>query len=146
LATEWHALYPEVFDDDDLRQPRNQPTKHFFEWLAAIHLYHRDGAFALVEKYGYRNHDRKVQCLDVVLGTEGAEFVRGLKSVHHVQPPDLFLYVPGTSRYWFAEVKGPTDALSSKQNASHALLAERFGVEIEVIAVRVAPGGVEDSL
>ncbi len=37
----------------------NQPDYHFWEWLAAIVLYHATGYRALVEKYAYANHPRK---------------------------------------------------------------------------------------
>ena len=38
---------------------RRQPRNHFSEWFAAIHLFHRDGALSLIEKYLYANHTRK---------------------------------------------------------------------------------------
>jgi hypothetical protein len=136
LATEWHEMYPDLFDDDDLRLALAQPKKHFYEWLSAVHLFHRDGALSLVEKYGYGNHGRKVERLVSVLGADGAAFVRAIRPSRQVQPPDLFVYVPGTPRFWFAEVKGPTDSLMTKQTESHVQLAERFGVAVEIIKVR----------
>jgi len=136
LASEWHAMYPDLFDDDDLRLALSQPRKHFYEWLSAIHLFQRDGALSLVEKYGYGNHARKVERLNSILGDDGAAFVRSLRPLRKVQPPDLFVYVPGSMRFWFAEVKGPTDSLMPKQTESHGQLADRFGTEIEIITVR----------
>ena len=136
LAAEWQATHPDLFDADDLRLTHTQPEKHFYEWLAAIHLFHRDGALSLIEKYGYANHAHKVEQLDKILGTDGAAFVRSLRSRHNVQPPDLFVYVPGTSRLWFAEVKGPRDSVMPKQADSHSLLADHLGARVELISIR----------
>lgn len=140
LAQEWQASFPDLFDADDLRLAHAQPNKHFHEWLAAIHLSHREGALSLVEKYGYKRHERKSRRLAGILGPEGAAFVQALRPQHGVQPPDLFVYIPGTPRFWFAEVKGPGDTLRPRQRASHILLMERFGVDIELITLcKVAP-------
>jgi hypothetical protein len=54
-----------------------------------------------------------------------------------VQPPDLLVYMPKTSRYWFAEVKGPGDRLSTKQVRSHDAILRRLGVPVEIIEVRI---------
>src|SRR5437867_3464231 len=51
IAAQWASLYPQLFDQDDVRLTRLQPKNHFSEWFAAIHLFHRDGALSLVEKY-----------------------------------------------------------------------------------------------
>ena len=59
LASHWLHVYPQVFDEDDFRITRRQPTKHFNEWLAAVHLFHRDGVYSLIEKYAFANHSRK---------------------------------------------------------------------------------------
>ena len=50
-AEEWLTNYPGLFDQDDLRLAINQPANHFCEWFAAIHLFHRDNAISLVEKW-----------------------------------------------------------------------------------------------
>ena len=34
---------------------------YFKEWLAAIHLFHRDGTHALMSRYAYRSHPAKVE-------------------------------------------------------------------------------------
>lgn len=58
--------YPMLFDQDDLDLIVNQACDgyHFAEWYAAIHIFTRDGARCLIEKYdtyddhyyGYRSH------------------------------------------------------------------------------------------
>ena len=91
LAREWLASYPCIFDEDDRRLTSNQPRRHFFEWLAAIHLFQRDGAISLIEKYGCRNHPRQVLRMAELLSASDQQFVRQLKSTHGVQPPDELL-------------------------------------------------------
>ena len=135
LAREWRETFPDVFDDDDLRLAQSQPDRHFYEWLAAIHLLYRDGAFSLVEKYGYGNHRSKVETLDVLLGPR-ASFIREFKAREGVQPPDILAYLPDRSRYWFVEVKGPTDALTAAQVASHAVIERELGVIVEILRVK----------
>jgi hypothetical protein len=137
LAAEWQSSYPGIFDDDDFCQTQTQPTRHFHEWLAAIHLFHRDGAYALLEKYHCGNHDRQVEIANRLLGPEGRAFLlQEVRGKMEVQPPDLLLFLPDYSRFWFAEVKGPNDSLSEKQVASHAVITKRFNVPVEIIQVQ----------
>ena len=137
LADQWLARYPQIFDADDLRQTIKQPRAHFGEWFAAVHLYETEGALSLVEKYCYRNHRRKVQVLDSFLSAEDCTFLRNLRATHGVQPPDLFVYIPDTERFWFAEVKG-TDRLSALQRKSHTAIAQTLGVPVRMFYVRPA--------
>lgn len=138
LAEEWRASYPGLFDDDDLRLVRKQPQNHFCEWLAAVFLSHRDGVYCLVEKYAYQNHARKVKLLNELLSSQEREFLRTLVKMAGVQPPDLFLFRPDHSAYWFAEVKGPGDRLTDRQRASHQQITVRLGVPVELIVVELA--------
>lgn len=138
LADEWRASYPNIFDDDDLRLAKSQPENHFCEWLAAIHLFHRDGVYALVEKYAYENHARKVRLLNELLPPQHQEFLRSFRDRLGVQPPDLLLFRPDRSAYWFAEVKGPGDRLLDRQRESHERIATTLGVDVELIAVDIS--------
>jgi hypothetical protein len=129
-----------LFDEDDVRLTTRQPKNHFCEWFAAIHLFHRDGVLSLVEKYVYSTHSRK-QTLFRELLTECQratldEICSGLK----VQPPDLLVFRPDRSRFWFAEIKGPGDRMREAQRRSHAAIRRRLHVPVELIAVRLHAG------
>jgi hypothetical protein len=137
LARQWLQMYPNVFDADDLRLTVNQPKYHFTEWFAAIHLFHRDGAHSLVEKYGYQNHPAKTARMAEWLSERERRILDTIQEVHAVQPPDLFVFVPNTRRYWFAEVKGPGDSLSDKQVRSHEAIMRELGVPVEIIEVKI---------
>ena len=137
LASWWQQQYPNIFDDDDLRITPDQPSYHFCEWFAAIHLFQRDGAHSLVEKYLFKNHPRKVSQLLASLGQERIDVLSRVCEGLHVQSPDLFVHVPNTSRYWFAEVKGPNDSLSAGQVKSHELITRELGIPVETIVVRI---------
>jgi hypothetical protein len=137
LAAEWRASYPNLFDDDDLRLATRQPDYHFCEWLAAVHLCQRDGVHALLEKYAYENHARKVRLLSELLPPQDQEFLRSFKDRLGVQPPDLLLFRPDRSEYWFAEIKGPGDRLSEAQRESHKHIATTLHVEVELITVEL---------
>jgi len=143
IALAWSSQYPRIFDRDDLLLVQNQPRYHFPEWFTAIHLFHRDGALCLVEKYGYKKHERKRHALDSVLSEKDARFVRSMVETDEVQPPDLLVIMPN-GKIRFAEAKGPGDRLSARQLASHAVIAQRFGDPVEVFLVRSAKRGAAE--
>ena len=133
LAAEWLEKYPQVFDADDYRCTRKQHHKHFWEWCAAVHVFERDGACSLVEKYDCQNHPVKRERLAAVLSASQIAFVDSVYYDHRTQVPDLFCYVPETGRFWFAEVKGPDDVLRANQAAGHEAIRHELGVPVEVI-------------
>src|SRR6266516_3384946 len=135
LAAQWASHYPRVFDDDDLRITRLQPKNHFAEWLAAIHLFQRDGALSLVEKYGFSNHSRKQALLEEWLTATQRASLDAIRSEFRVQPPDLLLFSPDRSRLWFAEVKSPGDRIRDAQRRSHAAIERRLSIPVELITV-----------
>ena len=137
LARQWLQQYPDIFDRDDLRLAMNQARYHFCEWFAAIHLFHREGAHSLVEQYVYQNHPAKVARMATLLSERERKTLDAIRVAHAVQLPDLFVFVPKTSRYWFAEVKGPRDHLSTKQSRSHDAITRELKVPVEIIQVRI---------
>jgi hypothetical protein len=91
----------------------------------------------LVEKYVCKNHPAKVAQMATLLSECQRKTLDAIRLAHAVQPPDLLVFVPKTSRYWFAEVKGPGDRLSAKQIRSHNAIAKELGVPVEIIEVRI---------
>jgi hypothetical protein len=138
LAAHWRTAYPDLFDEDDERLLTLQPTYHFWEWFVAVHLMHRDGVHALIGKYCYRNHPRKVEKLESILEPSQCEFLRRMPKVIRVQPPDLLVYTPDRKHVGFVEVKGPTDRTSPLQLRSHRAIEARFGSEVEIVRVMVS--------
>lgn len=137
LAGQWMERYPEIFDADDYRCTRKQPHKHFWEWYAAVHIFEREGACSLVEKYDCANHPVKTERLANILSESQVAFVKSIYYDYHTQVPDLFCYVPGTGRFWFAEVKGPTDRLRPNQVAGHEAIRRELGVAVEILSFRL---------
>ena len=124
MAEEWYEKYP-FFDPADFRNTQRQHDYHFFEWLAAIRIYERSGWFSMVEKYDFGNHPRKL-CILKLLTTE--------KQIHALdrrnrpcQCPDLLVYKPDLSDFYFCEVKGPKDRTRPKQEEYFVRLAKRSG-------------------
>jgi len=115
LVRQWLQQYPDVFDMDDLRLTVKQPKNHFCEWFAAIHLFHREGAHCMVEQHVFQNHPTKVARMATLLSERERRTLDAIRAAYAVQPPDLFVFVPKTRRYWFAEVKGLGDRLSTKR-------------------------------
>jgi hypothetical protein len=102
LALEWTRQYPMLFDQDDLDLIVNQAFKgyHFAERFAAIHLFIRNGARSVIEKYDtYENHFRArhqhvhPEKMALYVGAVSEEH----RAIHHeicskwrVQLPDLW--------------------------------------------------------
>ena len=55
LCEEWFRVFPELFDEDDIRVARTQAKQglHYFEWLSALTVYQSLGYLSLIEKYGW---------------------------------------------------------------------------------------------
>ncbi len=141
LAGLWWRAYPELFDDADLRQLGKQPDNHFREWLTAVHHHHRYGVSVLVEKYmcSADSHPRKYELLERVVGRDAAAFLRTF--VRGGQPPDLLVYAPGYSQYWFVEVKGSKEGPTEAQPETFDRIREELGARIELVTVETLPTG-----
>jgi hypothetical protein len=133
LAREWMRRYPHLFDEDDFRCTRKQRDLHFWEWYAAIHIFETEGAHSLVEKYVYKNHPVKAARLASVLSQNQIDTLNAVCRETHAEPPDLFVYVPGTHRFWFVEVKVPPDYVRPTQAANHEAITRELGVPVKIL-------------
>ena len=131
----WAAEYPQIFDDDDLRQARNQGPLgyHFFEWLTAIIIFHATGYLSLVSKYQFKIHERKQFVINRIFPSGLPEIDRGSLDVGATQYPDLFLYTDDFDNWFYCEVKGPGDRLSNRQKLVFSELAKVTGKPISII-------------
>jgi hypothetical protein len=136
LAAQWAEQYPQLFDVDDIRITRHQPRNHFAEWLAAIYLFHRDGALSLVEKYLFGSHLRKQALVRELLTEDQRAVLDSIRAEFRAQPPDILVFTPDRRQFWFAEVKGPGDRVRDVQRRSHTAIRERLGVPVELVTVR----------
>ena len=138
LARMWTDQYPHIFRRDDLEYTvsYNEDGRkyHLVEWFSAICLFHLYGASILFKRYTYGPEKWKLKKLEQIVGESGVTFLRtGLGGF----PPDLLLYHNHTSRFWFAEVKGPSDRLHKRQEEDFARICERFRFRTKVELVRV---------
>lgn len=115
LAEEWYGAYPEIFDKEDYRLARSQPGNHFFEWLAAVLFRESMGYCSLIEKYETAKHAEKVERFRKTVDPAVFDFAMA----HRAGLPDLFVYLPGTTDWFFCEVKGGSDRLSPSQIEMH---------------------------
>jgi hypothetical protein len=120
LRDKWVKQYPELFDEDDVRITQNQNDKHFFEWLAAVVIYNTTGYLSLIEKYEFHNHNRKRRIIEKMLDKEQISILESGKN----QCPDLFVYAPDYTDWFFCEVKGNTDRLRESQEKYFKRLME----------------------
>jgi hypothetical protein len=136
LSKEWYKKYPFLFDDMDIKLADNQAINgyHFVEWLAAVLIWESTGFLSLVEKYQFKPHKRKQTLLSKLVTAP----VYNLISNHserfgNVQCPDLFVYSPDHSEWFFCEVKGPHDKVRSSQRIFFEELSKLSNKEIRLV-------------
>jgi len=139
LMPEWKLRFPELFDEQDVGIAENQPDYHFWEWLAAIVLYHATGYRALVEKYAYANHPRKQEIVAKLLPEDVLRVLRDRTEHGSIQGPDLLMYAPDMSDWFFCEVKGPGDRLRSEQMSKFEALATVSGKPVRLLHLKWTP-------
>lgn len=118
LVEEWYNTYPALFDEQDLIIARSQAKLgyHFFEWLAAIIIFQTYGLLSLIEQYEFKSHKRKQAILEKIINNDLLELVLNHRTNYRAtQCPDLFVYSPDYSVWFFCEVKGPRDRLTNAQ-------------------------------
>lgn len=132
LIEEWAYKYPQIFDEHDIRITRNQPYYHFFEWLGAILLYESLGYLSLIEKYETLKHTKKVQTISSIAPQEVLDFIFH----NRVGLPDLFVYSPCKSDWFFCEVKGLGDRLQKNQIRAINELENVSGRPVKILKFR----------
>ena len=107
LWREWSRAYPELFDDRDIQLAQSQGPSgtHFYEWLLFKSMI-----------------DDKLLKLVLDYETFGG-----------TQCPDLFVYSPDKRDWFFCEVKGQGDRLSSAQKEYFGELGRVSGKPIKVV-------------
>jgi hypothetical protein len=138
LWREWTRRYPELFDDQDERIARGQAHlgKHFFEWLGAILLFETTGYLSLVEKYEFVRHPRKQAIVKQLLPPQVLRLVRRRAGDGRSQCPDLLVYAPDLSDWYFCEIKGGSDRLRASQRAFFAKLASAAGRPVGLVTLQ----------
>ncbi len=144
LSQDWYEKYPTIFDEDDLRLVKTQPQNHFYEWLAAILIYYSTGYYSLVEKYQYTKggHKRKQEVIEKIHSTALNAALVHHGSYGNVQCPDLLVYAPDYSDWYFCEVKGGSDRLREKQELHFQALKDLTGKPVQLIQFYFVSKGV----
>jgi hypothetical protein len=136
LRKAWFRVYPQLFDEDDLRRASNRSRPYFFcEWLGAILLHSSTGYSALVTKYQQDTPKRSL--LPRILPPKVVALLEDRTAFGKTQGPDLLMYHPSFTDWCFCECKGPGDALSEKQNAHFASLVAASGRPIRLLRFRL---------
>ncbi|MBI2906285.1 MAG: hypothetical protein HYX92_01375 [Chloroflexi bacterium] len=136
LRDRWVGRYPEIFDSLDACIAANQPKYHFFEWLGAIVLFETLGYLSLVEQYEFRNHPQKQEKLGRLLRGRQEVFnfiVHRDRSKDATQCPDLLVYAPDFSHYFFCECKAYRERVSPKQEEIFKRLSEVSAKETVIL-------------
>lgn len=93
LAEQWCMQYPSVFDQDDKRLADSQGDLgyHFVEWFSAVHLFQRNGARSMIEKYIYKAHPLKQERYHELLSEQQRKVLDSMWHDDRTQPPDLLV-------------------------------------------------------
>lgn len=136
LVAEWARSYPMIFGADDVRLASSQGGLgyHFYEWLAAVLVYHTLGHLSLVEQYQYESHKRAL--LAEIMSPDVMSYISNHPEFGSMACPDLFVYLPNLSDWYFCEVKGPGDRLRPKQEAFFRELSARTEKPVRMIEFR----------
>ncbi len=137
LATTWASRYPRVFDELDRALVKNQPRSHFYEWLVAVLLFESAGMLSLVQKYQFGKHQHKQRVLQALMPRATAEWLTS--APRPCQGPDLLVYAPDHSEWYFVEVKGPTDRMRPVQRSYFAEIEDVTGRPVHVVRLRQMP-------
>jgi hypothetical protein len=140
LWRDWLRTYPNLFDEKDQQLFRNQAIYGygFVEFLSIIFLYNATGYIPIFGNYGWETQPYKNTLIKEFVSKETWEVIMSQKK-YHSQPPDLFVYAPDKTDYFFCEVKGPGDRLRETQIQYFQLLQEISGKPVYTIKFRLAP-------
>ena len=138
LYEEWFRVFPELFDEDDIRVARTQAKLgyHYFEWLSALTVYQSLGYLSLIESYEFKVQKRKQKIINDLLPPEVLEIVQLPYDQRKAQCPDLLCFKPDYTDWFFCEVKGPTDKLRDVQREYFSLISSVSKKPIQVITLR----------
>ena len=148
LWRQWAKEYPQIFDEQDIQIAEKgagpEMRFHFFEWLAAVLIFHSYGYSSLIEQYEFKKaHKRKQDALKHLLPCEVFRFVTDRKERFErfggAQCPDLLSYSPDYSDWFFCEVKGPGDKLQESPSRLFDELARISGKPIRMMYFQTAP-------
>lgn len=146
LHPEWASQFPSLFDSDDLRLAKAQGIGgyHFIEWLGAAVLHRATDFHALVGKYEFPAKHQKKR--DVIESLPIPEAVREIvrDRAKGAQCPDLLMYHPDLSDWFFCEIKGPGDQLRPNQLLVFERLAAASGKPVLLLRFKVGSGGPLD--
>jgi len=132
----WGEQYPQLFESQDIDIARNQARNgyHYFEWLAAITMWERTGYLSLVEKYEDKNHKKKQEIVKRLVSPDLFNLISNHRIIYRTtQCPDLFVYAPDFSDWYFCEVKGPKDRIRPSQKLFFDELSRVSGKEIGIV-------------
>lgn len=104
---------------------------------AALHFHKQLGWYSLVAKYEFAAHTRKGVIVERVLTPEVLDMLRDRQLHGHAQGPDLLVWAPDETDFFFCEVKGPGDSLGPEQRRKFAALAAITRRPIRILRCRV---------
>jgi len=136
LVRQWAEQYPFLFGPEDLETasvPQAKGAGPFFEWAAAVRLYETRGYHSLLKDYASPLSPRKQELARTLCGEESAGFMEAAAAKS--QFPDLLVFTPDHSEWFFCEVKGPGDIVRKSEETFFPTLAGKTGAGIFLVTL-----------
>ena len=110
----------------------------FVESLTIIFLYNATGYIPILGNYGLQTQPHKNAIVKELVSNETWGLVT-YKGGSQPMPPDVFVYAPDKSDFFFCEVKGPSDRLRAPQVKYFQQIQETSGKLVYTVKYRFAP-------
>jgi hypothetical protein len=139
LVRQWSEQYPFLFGPEDVEAalvPQAKGPGCFFEWASAVRLYEARGYYSLIRDYASPLQRRKQELVTTLCGEDSAGFMAeaGAKA----QFPDLLVYTPDHSEWFFCDVKGPGDTVRKSEETFFPKLAATTGAGIFLVTLSLS--------
>ena len=157
LGEEWRRRFeaelPLYFDAAFREYYENQGKRHppkfkggygFFETLGAIVLYHATGYLPITPTHNFQFPSQQEEIIEKLLPADVVAVIMDQTELGATQAPDLLMYAPDLSDWFFCEVKGVRasgmkDTLSEKQGKKFKEIAEKSGKPVRALHFKWAP-------
>jgi hypothetical protein len=139
LVRQWAEQYPFLFGPEDVEVALAHDGKGsgvFFEWVSAVRLYETRGYYCAMKDYASPLQHSKHEIVRTLCGEEAAVFMAEADAKS--QFPDLLVYTPDHSEWFFCEVKGPGDTVRKSEETFFPKLAERTAAGIFLVTLSLA--------
>lgn len=139
LIRQWAEQYPFLFGPEEVSAALSSSGKRtgsFFEWVSAVRLYEARGYYSLLRDYAPSSQNGKHEFVGKLCGKVVTGFMAAAPA--KTQFPDLLVYTPDLSEWYFCDVKGPGDIVRKSEETFFPRLADGTGAGIYLLTLSLS--------